>query len=306
MIPDHMNLKSKLPIFAAIGLLATNIQAQENPPGEAPLKDDREKLSYSLGVNIGTVWKQRGVEADPDVVARGIRDALSGQPLLTEQETREITSAYQKELNAKAEQRRKEQGEKNKAEGEAFLAKNQNEPGVISMPSGLQYKVLTEGTGPKPQSTNRVSVHYRGTLLDGTEFDSSYKRGKPAVFPVTGVIKGWQEALQLMPVGSKWQLFIPSHLAYGERGAGSNIAPNAALIFEVELLSIEEPPAAAAVPAAPSRPITSDIIKVPSAEDLKKGAKIEILKPEDVERIRKEQEEAKKKEQGQQEAEKKE
>jgi FKBP-type peptidyl-prolyl cis-trans isomerase FklB len=143
--------------------------------------------------------------------------------------------------------------------------------------------VLTEGNGPKPTTNDTVTVNYRGTLLDGTEFDSSFKRGQPATFKVTGVIPGWTEALQLMPVGSKWQLFIPSELAYRERGSGANIGPNAVLTFEVELLSIQPPSATATPTAAPQQPVTSDIIKVPSAEELKKGAKIEIIKPEQLE-----------------------
>jgi FKBP-type peptidyl-prolyl cis-trans isomerase len=128
----------------------------------------------------------------------------------------------------------------NKKEGEAFLAANKSKPGVVTLPSGLQYKILTAGTGPKPTATDSVNCNYRGTLIDGKEFDSSYKRGKPVTFPVTGVIKGWTEALQLMPVGSKWQLFIPSDLAYGDRGAGADIGPGATLVFEVELISIED------------------------------------------------------------------
>jgi FKBP-type peptidyl-prolyl cis-trans isomerase FklB len=138
----------------------------------------------------------------------------------------------------------KEAADKNKAEGEAFLAANKSKEGIVTLPSGLQYKILTEGKGPKPTAADTVVCNYRGTLINGTEFDSSYKRGEPATFPVGGVIKGWTEALQLMPVGSKWQLFIPSGMAYGERGAGADIGPNATLIFEVELISIQEKPKA--------------------------------------------------------------
>jgi FKBP-type peptidyl-prolyl cis-trans isomerase FklB len=199
----------------------------------------------------------------------------------------------QNELRTRREEKRKILGEKNKKEGTEFLAANKSKPGVQLLPDGLQYKVLTEGKGPKPTTNDTVTVNYRGTLLDGTEFDSSYKRGQPASFRVTGVIKGWTEALQLMPVGSKWQLFIPSDLAYGERGSGMNIGPNATLTFEIELLSIKEPEKPVAATTAPQQPVTSDIIKVPSAEELKKGAKIEIIKPDQIEKEK--QKEAEKK-----------
>ena len=159
----------------------------------------------------------------------------------------------QNDLRKKQQEKMQVMGEANKKEGEAFLATNKAKQGVVTLPSGLQYKILKEGTGPKPTATDSVVCNYRGTLINGTEFDSSYKRGQPATFPVVGVIKGWTEALQLMPVGSKWQLVIPSSLAYGERGAGGDIGPNATLIFEVELMSIQEKPKAepAAAPATP-------------------------------------------------------
>jgi FKBP-type peptidyl-prolyl cis-trans isomerase FklB len=152
-------------------------------------------------------------------------------------------TAFQKEMMAKREQAGKEAGAKNKVEGEAFLAENGKKEGVVTLPDGLQYKILKEGDGAKPKATDTVTVHYRGTLISGTEFDSSYKRKEPVSFPVNGVIAGWTEALQLMKVGSKWQLFIPSTLAYGERGAGPDLGPNATLIFEVELISIGKPEA---------------------------------------------------------------
>lgn len=277
-------------VFAAAAILALSVQAQDQPK---ELKDGREKLSYSLGINIGNTWKQRGIEADPELVARGIRDAMGGTPQLTEQEVREVIMAFQTELRQKQEAKRKELGEKNKVEGPAFLAENKTKPGVVTTPSGLQYKIINEGEGTPPKATDRVKVHYKGTLVDGTEFDSSYKRGQPAAFTVNGVIKGWQEALQMMKPGAKWELFIPSELAYGERGAGNNIGPNATLIFQVELLSVEPQAAQTKVPSL-TQPVTSDIIKVPSEEELKKGAKIEILKPEDVEKLK--QQEAKQQE----------
>jgi FKBP-type peptidyl-prolyl cis-trans isomerase len=180
-----------------------------------------------------------------------------------------------------------EQAVKNKAEGEAFLATNKDNPGVVALPDGLQYKVITGGTGAVPTVADTVTVNYSGKLLDGTEFDSSYKRGQPASFPVTGVIHGWTEALTQMKAGSKWQLFIPPDLAYGPQGR-PGIPPNAVLIFEVELLSTQTPPSA--TPAPPSAPpLTSDIIKVPSADEMKKGAKIEVIKPEDAQQMQKPQ-----------------
>jgi FKBP-type peptidyl-prolyl cis-trans isomerase len=169
-----------------------------------------------------------------------LRDSFSnGKTLLTEDEARAVLTQLQSDVRKKQQEIAQQLGDTNKKQGVAFLEANKTKDGVVTLPSGLQYKVLQEGTGPKPAPTDTVVCNYRGTLLDSTEFDSSYKRGQPATFPVTGVIKGWTEALQLMPVGSKWQLFIPSELAYGERGAGGQIGPNATLIFEVELLSIQ-------------------------------------------------------------------
>jgi FKBP-type peptidyl-prolyl cis-trans isomerase FklB len=241
------------------------------------LTDEKSRVSYAIGMMLGHNWQQQGLEVDPDITARAIKDVLSGKPTtLTQEEMQQTLTSFQKEFAAKQQQRRLDQGIKNKTEGDAFLAANKSKDGVQSLPDGLQYVVLTNGTGAIPTAKDTVTVNYRGTLLDGTEFDSSYKRGQPAQFPVTGVIRGWTEALQKMPVGSKWKLFIPSELAYGEQG-NHNIAPNSTLIFEVELLETQTP-----APPAPAAPLTSDIIKVPSAEELKKGAKIEVIKPEDA------------------------
>jgi FKBP-type peptidyl-prolyl cis-trans isomerase FklB len=205
------------------------------------LKTQKEKLSYAIGIDMGTSLKKNAIDVDPDMLFKGIKDALSGgKQLMTEQELKETIQTAQKELMAKQQEKMKALAEKNKKEGEEFLAANKKKPGVKILPSGLQYKVITEGKGKTPKSTDTVTVNYRGTLIDGTEFDSSYKRNEPATFPVSGVIKGWTEALQLMKEGSKWQLFIPADLAYGERGTmGGPIGPNAVLIFEVELLSIK-------------------------------------------------------------------
>ncbi len=261
---------------------------------KAELKDQKAKVSYSIGMNIGNNLKRSGYDVDVDTLASAIKDVLTGkEPKLTEAQAREVLTSYSKEMNAKREEERAQKAEKNRKEGEAFLAENKKKEGVkthtVTLPDGktaeLQYKVLTEGTGPTPKSNDVVTVNYRGTLINGTEFDSSMKRGQPAKFPVTGVIKGWTEALLMMKTGSKWQLFIPSSLAYGDRGSGPTIEPGSTLIFEVELISAE--PQAA---PAPAQPLTSDIIKVPSADELKKGAKIEVIKPEDVEKRIKEQE----------------
>ena len=264
--------------WALVGLVAYQAAAADT----TVLTDPKQKLSYTIGMNLGNNLKAQDIDVDIEFITRGVKDVISGNPtLFSDQEARETMMAFQKELRTKQEEKRKVQGEKNKTEGAAFLAENKGKPGVITLPSGLQYKVLTEGQGEMPKATDMVKVHYRGTLLDGTEFDSSIKRGQPAVFGVNRVVKGWTEALQLMKVGSKWQLFIPSELGYGEMGGGSRIAPNATLNFEVELLAIEAP-APPAPPAVANQPITSDIIKVPSAEELKKGAKIEVIKAEDA------------------------
>jgi FKBP-type peptidyl-prolyl cis-trans isomerase FklB len=204
------------------------------------LKTQKEKASYAMGMNFGTGLRKQSVDIDPAILARGLRDAFSnGRTLLTEDEARAVLTQLQNDLRKKQQELAQHLSEANKKDGMAFLEANKTKDGVVTLPSGLQYKVLQEGAGPKPAPTDTVVCNYRGALLDNTEFDSSYKRGQPATFPVTGVIKGWTEALQLMPVGSKWQLFIPAELAYGERGAGGQIDPNATLIFEVELLSIQ-------------------------------------------------------------------
>jgi len=205
----------------------------------------KEKFSYALGMNIGSnlgnTLKNQSVEVDWNLVSQGLKDSTGGgKTRLTEEEEKAVLTEVQNEVRKQQQEKMQEAGAANKTEGEAFLAANKSKDGVVTLPSGLQYKILTAGTGPKPTASDSVVCNYRGTLINGTEFDSSYKRGQPATFGVGQVIKGWTEALQLMPVGSKWQLFIPSSLAYGERGAGAEIGPNATLIFEVELLSIQD------------------------------------------------------------------
>ena len=220
-----------------IGVLAGPAHAQSTPS----LKTDKEKVSYSIGLDIGTNFKRQSVELDSKALAAGIADGLSGaKPALTEDEVKKVLADFQQQMRARAAAMAQQAAEDNKKKGEAFLAENKKQKGVVTLPSGLQYKILKEGKGAKPKATDTVSVHYRGTLVDGTEFDSSVKRGQPAEFPVNQVIQGWTEGLQLMPVGSKWQLFIPSDLAYGAQGAGNMIGPNSTLIFEVELLEIKK------------------------------------------------------------------
>ncbi len=230
-------MKSPLVIVVCMALAASPVLAKE----KLELKTQKDKISYSIGLDMGHGLKKNEVDVDPDIVAQAIRDVLSGSTLLmTDDEVKTTMMGLQKELQAKQQERIKALGDKNKKEGEAFLAKNKTKEGVKTLPSGLQYKVITEGKGKSPKLSDTVTVQYRGTLVDGTEFDSSYKRGQPATFPVGGVIPGWTEALQLMKEGSKWQLFIPSNLAYAERGSQSgSIGPNSTLIFEVELVSIK-------------------------------------------------------------------
>lgn len=211
-------------------------------PGSAALTDQKDKFSYALGMNLGSNLQRQSVPVNADLIVRGLKDALAGgKTLLTDEEARSALMEMQNQLRQQAMEKAKVEGEKNQKEGDAFLAANKAKEGVVTLPSGLQYKILKAGTGPKPTAADTVVCNYEGTLVDGKEFDSSAKHGGPATFPVSGVIKGWTEALQLMPVGSKWQLFVPTQLAYGERGAGADIGPNATLIFEVELLSIQPP-----------------------------------------------------------------
>jgi FKBP-type peptidyl-prolyl cis-trans isomerase FklB len=224
----------------AVLLCTAIIVGQATSQEKTELKTEKDSVSYAIGLNIGTRLKQQSVDIDAGLVARGIKDAGSnGTRLLTEDQAESVINTLQQQIAAKQDSVKKALGMKNKLDGEAFLAENKKKEGVIVLPDGLQYKILKEGNGKKPKADETVTVNYRGTLIDGTEFDSSTKRGEPSTFRVNGIIKGWTEALQMMPVGSKWQLFIPPELAYGERGAGNLIPPNATLIFEVELLSIK-------------------------------------------------------------------
>ena len=233
-----MNLRWMAALAAL--LLAATAGAEGTPQGKE-LKEKKERVSYSIGMDIGSNLKRQPFEVDPEMLAQGVRDAFAGgKTLLTEEEARKTLADLQKELMEKQQEQVRQMMEKNKKEGEEFLAANKKKKGVVTLPSGLQYKVLKAGSGSSPKLTDTVETNYRGTLIDGTEFDSSYKRGETATFPVSGIIEGWKEALQKMKVGDKWQLFVPAELAYGERGAGREIGPNQALIFEVELLTIRQ------------------------------------------------------------------
>jgi FKBP-type peptidyl-prolyl cis-trans isomerase FklB len=224
---------------------ATRTATAAKSPATLTLKTQKEKFSYALGMNTGKRMseslKKQSVPFDPAILARGMKDGLAGgKTLLTDDQAQAVLNEMRTELSKQQEAKMHVAGEANKKEGDAFLAANKGKEGVVALPSGLQYKILKEGTGPKPTASDSVVCNYKGTLIDGTEFDSSYKRGEPATFPVSGVIKGWTEALQLMPVGSKWQLFVPSDLAYAERSPSPQIGPDSMLIFEVELLSIAD------------------------------------------------------------------
>jgi len=228
-------MKYVLSTIISIGLLFTFCFGGE----KLELKDLKDKESYSLGYQFGQSLKAQGLDINLEVYTSGIRDALGGtNPLLSQDEIHKTISELQKRIMTARQKELKEKAEKNLSEGKVFLEENKKKEGVKTLPSGLQYKVLMEGSGKTPKATNEVTVNYRGTFIDGTEFDSSYKRGKPETFEVARVIRGWTEALQLMKEGSKWQLFVPPQLGYGERGIGP-ISPNSTLIFELELLAIK-------------------------------------------------------------------
>lgn len=262
-------MKSLL-IFSTAVFVASSVFAQQN----TPLKDDKDKVSYSIGLDIGTTFKKQGIEINSDPFMAGVKDGVGGnKPQMSEEQIKETLSAYSKTMMEKQATQNKESGAKNAAAGEKFLAENKGKEGVKTTPSGLQYKVLKEGTGPMPKETDTVITDYKGTLLNGTEFDSSYKRGEPATFPVNRVIKGWTEALQMMKVGSKYQLFIPANLAYGERGAGGDIGPNETLIFEVELRDIKKNDAAAGASPAATAASPAKTAASPAKADAKPESK---------------------------------
>jgi FKBP-type peptidyl-prolyl cis-trans isomerase FklB len=264
-------------LTAVFSLTAAASLLADDGTNTVVLADDKSRLSYAIGMMFASRWKEQGVDVDNNMVLRGLNDGQSGGPtLMSEQEEHAIINKFQQELADRQQKMREEALTKNKAEGEAFLAANKNNPGVVTLPDGLQYKVITDGTGEMPSPTDTVVVNYRGTFLNGTEFDSSAKHGQPAQFPVNRVIRGWTEALTHMKAGSKWQLFIPSELAYGPAGYGGKIEPNMALIFEVELLAVQHPQPPP--PAVAPQPLTSDIIKV-------QGTNVEVMKPEEVQKL---------------------
>ena len=231
-------MRKLIPVILGCSLIAVSFTTAF---AQNTLETQKEKVSYSIGLNIGMNLKVLDNDVDLEKVIMGLKDGQSGAtPKLSEEEIKTVMTAFQAKMQAKQKAQAVLVATLNAEEGASFLAKNKDEDGVTTLDSGLQYKVITKGTGDSPKASDTVSVHYRGTLLNGTEFDSSYKRGEPAVFPVGGVIKGWVEALQLMKVGSKWELYVPSELAYGDRGAGQSIGPNSLLIFEVELLEIKK------------------------------------------------------------------
>ncbi len=230
-------MQTLLTVILAVGLVGCQTTDEKN----VKLETQKDRVSYSIGMNIGNSLKKDSITVNPEVLLRGLMDATadSSQRLMSDKEVQETVMKFQDSLRTRQMQNARAAGDKNKQEGEAFLADNAKQPGVVTLPSGLQYKAITQGKGKKPSLTSSVTTHYRGRLIDGTEFDSSYKRGKPATFPVNGVIRGWTEALQLMQEGSKWELYVPPSLGYGEGGAGGVIPPNATLIFEIELITVE-------------------------------------------------------------------
>jgi FKBP-type peptidyl-prolyl cis-trans isomerase len=263
-------MKSAIIVFAGILLLA----GQALGADDALLKSQKDKVSYTIGVYTGNNLKQQSIDIDTDIMVKGIKDSLSGgKMLLTNQELREAMAVFQKDMAAKQMEKRNALAEKNKKEGEAFLAENKKKEGVKTLPSGLQYKVIQEGTGKSPKETDTVVAHYRGTRIDGTEFDSSYQRDEPATFKLNNVIKGWTEALLMMKEGAKWQIFIPSNLAYGENGSGP-IEPNATLIFEAELINIVADPAAPSQTTTPGTKSSTPAVKSskPAAKPSKPAA----------------------------------
>jgi FKBP-type peptidyl-prolyl cis-trans isomerase FklB len=275
----RIGLKTILVTGLGLALMQFAARAEDKPA----FKDDKEKASYAIGMYFGNQVKRSNMEVDEEMVISAMKDMLAGkESRLTDQEAQTVIRSYQAES-------RKKVAEKNKALGEAFLAENKKKEGVklhtVTLPDGktveMQYKVITEGSGATPKSNDVVSVTYRGTLLDGKEFDSTAKHGgTPMKRAANQLIRGWTEALQMMKVGAKWEIFVPSGLAYGDNGTPA-IEPGSTLIFEMELMGVEPPQAPPMAQGRP-QPLTSDIIKVPSAEELKKGAKIEVIKPEDA------------------------
>jgi FKBP-type peptidyl-prolyl cis-trans isomerase FklB len=296
----RIELKTILAAGLAVALSQVVAPAEDKPAttnatlGISGLTSQEEEVSYAIGMNFGSSLKRNAGEVNLDILIGAFKDAMAGKEMkMTEQQAMQILRNYQRVMMAKRQEEQHKEAEKNRKEGETFLAENKKKEGVktleVKMPEGttveMQYKVLKEGTGPTPKSNDMVTVLYRGTLLSGKEFDASTNAAAPAKMAANRVIRGWTEALEQMKVGSKWQLFIPSPLAYGEYGRPPTIEPGSLLIFDIELLGTEAP-APPPQSAAPPQPLTSDIIRVPSAEELKAGAKPEVIKAEDVEKLK--------------------
>ncbi len=261
--------------------------------GTNVLADDRSRLSYAIGMMFAERWQQQGVVVDPDLVLRGLKDVQSGGPtLMSQQDMQNFLNAFQQKQAERQQQMHEEALRRNKAEGDAFLAKNKTQPGVVALPDGLQYKVISDGDGEVPRDGDLVTLDDFGTLVDGTAFDTSAQRGGPLQLTVGRIsLHGLDEALKLMKAGSQWQLSIPPELAYGENGIPPRIPPGATLLMKINLVSVQHPgsqPAATPPPPA-NQPLTSDIIMVPSAEELKNGAKIQVIKPEDAQKLQQSQ-----------------
>ncbi|MDX8380541.1 MAG: FKBP-type peptidyl-prolyl cis-trans isomerase [Ghiorsea sp.] len=236
-----IKMKTTLAIILLTGLTACNQGTDKATANKKNLETDTQKLSYAMGLDVGKSLKNLETDVDADAFALAVNDVLSGEKVkLPEELAANIKQEFFRKKQASQMAKRKSAGSENKTKGEAFLAENAKKDGIKVTASGLQYEVIKQGDGAKPKPENTVKVHYKGTTIDGTEFDSSYSRGQPISFPLNGVIPGWTEGVALMPVGSKYRFFIPSDLAYGERGAGAKIGPNSTLIFDVELLAIEK------------------------------------------------------------------
>ncbi|KTD30765.1 macrophage infectivity potentiator (Mip) [Legionella moravica] len=230
-------MKMKLVTAAVLGLAMSSAMATD----ATSLPTDKDKLSYSIGADLGKNFKNQGIDVNPEALAKGMQDGMSGaQLILTEQQMKDVLNKFQKDLMAKRTSEFNKKAEENKSKGEAFLTENKSKTGVVVLPSGLQYKIIDAGTGAKPGKTDTVTVEYTGRLIDGTVFDSTEKTGKPATFQVSQVIPGWTEALQLMPAGSTWEIYVPASLAYGPRSVGGPIGPNETLIFKIHLISVKK------------------------------------------------------------------
>jgi FKBP-type peptidyl-prolyl cis-trans isomerase FklB len=274
--------KDSTPTPAAAAASANNIAEVTNQ--FAPFNDERQRASYALGMLMAHQWQSQGVDLDFDLVARGMKDVRSGQMLITPQQMQAALDAYRQKIIAEQQKMRENIAAENKMKGEEFFAENKKKEGVVTLPSGLQYKIISAGKGPKPGTNEVVRVNYRGMLLDGTEFDTTAKRGQPSEFPLSGgIIAGWKEALPLMPAGSVWEIYIPSQLGYGEAGRPPLIPANSTLIFTVQLISSAPPGVSQSSNNNP--PLVSDIIAVPSAADLKKGKQPYTIKPEQIQQM---------------------